>query len=292
MQIEQLRYFIEVVEKGSINTACESLNMSQQALSQSMSSLEKYMGFDLLIRTNKGVISTEKGQDVYCAALDIINRWEQLWGKLHEELLSGTVCVSIASFLEEYYYTALLIFIRKYHLPLKIDVVNLLVDQAAEALEDGEIDLAAVCFSKYQDEIFMKQHPLLEFVPKKPIKQNILVSKYSNLAKKNMVTIEELKDCCFIIDKTEKERVDFYDKLRKLNPNITMIEVNSFYAKQRMIASNLGVALNVENGPIVGSYQDELVEVSLPDTENMISGILRVKEGPRKEFIDKLLKAW
>ena len=101
-----------------------------------------------------------------------------------------------------------------------------------------------------------------------------------------------MKDCCFIIDKTEKERVDFYDKLRKLNPNITMIEVNSFYAKQRMIASNLGVALNVENGPIVGSYQDELVEVSLPDTENMISGILRVKEGPRKEFIDKLLKAW
>ena len=95
MQIEQLRYFIEVVEKGSINTACESLNMSQQALSQSMSSLEKYMGFDLLIRTNKGVIPTEKGQDVYCAALDIINRWEQLWGKLHEELLSwDCVCVN------------------------------------------------------------------------------------------------------------------------------------------------------------------------------------------------------
>ena len=63
MQIERLNYFVEVARVQSINSASESLHISQQALSQSMHSLEKELGVTLFKRSNKGIQLTEKREE-------------------------------------------------------------------------------------------------------------------------------------------------------------------------------------------------------------------------------------
>ena len=58
MKNQQLRYFVEVVDSGSINKASEKLFVSQPSLSRSIQSLEEEMGKELIIRSNHGVTLT------------------------------------------------------------------------------------------------------------------------------------------------------------------------------------------------------------------------------------------
>ena len=73
MNIEQLSYFVEVYRRKSINSASLNLNISQQSLSRSISSLEKELSIDLFVRTAKGVTTTCDGERFYKTALNILD---------------------------------------------------------------------------------------------------------------------------------------------------------------------------------------------------------------------------
>ena len=72
MQIERLEYFIKVADAQSINSASNDLHISQQALNQSMTNLEKELGVSLFIRSNRGIMLTDKGKEFYSVAFDIV----------------------------------------------------------------------------------------------------------------------------------------------------------------------------------------------------------------------------
>ena len=80
MRIEQLSYFISVVEHGSINKAAQYLYVSQPTLSSAIISLEKEIGVNLLIRSNNGIVLTKYGEIVYKDAKQImanVEKWRQ-----------------------------------------------------------------------------------------------------------------------------------------------------------------------------------------------------------------------
>ena len=62
MQLQQLYYFKETAERGSINKAAEALLMTQPNLSRSIQKLEEVLGLKLFSRDNKGIQLTEEGQ--------------------------------------------------------------------------------------------------------------------------------------------------------------------------------------------------------------------------------------
>lgn len=62
LQPKQLRHFLEVVETGSISSACEVLNITQPALSKSIKQLELRLGVDLFDRLPTGVVLTRYGK--------------------------------------------------------------------------------------------------------------------------------------------------------------------------------------------------------------------------------------
>lgn len=65
---KKLLYLAAVIEHGSINRAAKHLNVSQPALSTSMDRLEAELGMQLLERGPKGIVSTKKGDILYCHA--------------------------------------------------------------------------------------------------------------------------------------------------------------------------------------------------------------------------------
>lgn len=292
MQIEKLKYFVKVAKKGSINLACEELHISQQALSQSMRNLEREMGLVLLERSHSGITLTEKGQDFFDAAVDIIERWEQLLTKLGEDISFDTLRVSIAPFLEDHYYTALLKYIEKRQLHLRLEVQNLLPEETVQALEAEAIDLAVVCFFETEIEDFLFHHPMLEFMAKAYINSNLLVSKDSELAKNVVVDIHDITDFRFIVEKNVEIKSGNFRRLLKLNPELDVVVVNSFYAKQRMVAENLGIMMNIEDGPILSKYRNNLIEIPLRGCEPMISGVLILKNGSKRNFVREIIKYW
>ena len=61
LSIERLRTLVEVAERGSINAAAQSLNITQSAASQQLAKFAKEVGSDLLTPAGRGVALTDTG---------------------------------------------------------------------------------------------------------------------------------------------------------------------------------------------------------------------------------------
>lgn len=78
MQINQLKYLIEVAETGSINKAAQNLFVSQPNLSNAIVKLENEFNIKIFNRTNRGVELTKEGKEFLNHAKYIVNQVENI----------------------------------------------------------------------------------------------------------------------------------------------------------------------------------------------------------------------
>ncbi len=81
MTLTQLRYFVAVVQHGSINAAANACYISYNAMYKSILSLEKELNFTLLHRTPNGISLTLEGTQFYQDAI-IITKLASTWDTL------------------------------------------------------------------------------------------------------------------------------------------------------------------------------------------------------------------
>lgn len=67
--LKQLKYFQSVVRFGSVSAAAEENFISQSAISQQVQSLERELGFALLVRKNRSFSLTPAGEYFYRKSL-------------------------------------------------------------------------------------------------------------------------------------------------------------------------------------------------------------------------------
>ena len=72
MELRQLRYFVAVVDCGSLSRAASMVHIVQSALSQQMAQLEAELGVRLLQRSVKGVAPTDAGLALYRHAQQVL----------------------------------------------------------------------------------------------------------------------------------------------------------------------------------------------------------------------------
>lgn len=77
MDIRQLRYYVQIVESGSLSKASRELHVAQPALSQQLAKVEDEVGKPLLIRSSKGVKPTENGLALYHHARFMLRQLDQ-----------------------------------------------------------------------------------------------------------------------------------------------------------------------------------------------------------------------
>ena len=78
MHIDQLEYFLHVVESGSINATANKYFMTQQAINASLKKLEREIGSPLLIRSHKGIELTPQGHIFAYYAQNILEKYEEM----------------------------------------------------------------------------------------------------------------------------------------------------------------------------------------------------------------------
>lgn len=89
ISVDQMKYFIEIVEHGSLNKAAQHLYISQPALTKQLGILEKSMKCKLLIRTHNGIKLTDSGRYFYERSTAIISMINETINKI-EKFNSGT----------------------------------------------------------------------------------------------------------------------------------------------------------------------------------------------------------
>lgn len=78
MNIEHLRYVIEVDRAGSISQAADNLYMGQPNLSKAIKELEQVLNIQIFRRTPKGTKITPKGREFLKYAKNILREYEEL----------------------------------------------------------------------------------------------------------------------------------------------------------------------------------------------------------------------
>jgi DNA-binding transcriptional LysR family regulator len=74
MELREVRAFIAVVEEGGLSAAARRLHLSQPAISQTISALERQLGVQLLVRSSSGVRATEAGLTLLAEARTLVDR--------------------------------------------------------------------------------------------------------------------------------------------------------------------------------------------------------------------------
>ena len=96
MQIESLKMFCDLAESESFTKAAQINNVTQSAVSQQISSLERAFKSLLIERSKKKFRLTREGQVLYDYSKQIIQTYESLHNKLAElkDIISGTIRVA------------------------------------------------------------------------------------------------------------------------------------------------------------------------------------------------------
>ena len=149
MDLRQLKYFVQIVESGSLAKASRQLYIAQPALSQHIAKLEAEVGKSLLIRTAKGVTPTENGTALHHHARFILRQLDQALSVARQEpgtvhgmvsvgLAATTVCAVGAPFMRR---------IRERFPGIVLNVVEGMSGHLAQMMRTGQLDLA-ILFSR------------------------------------------------------------------------------------------------------------------------------------------------
>lgn len=85
MTLQQLRYVIEIADKGSMNEAAKKLFVSQPSLSGAVKELEEEIGINLFLRSNRGIVITPEGEEFLGYARQVTEQFYLLSDKYIEK---------------------------------------------------------------------------------------------------------------------------------------------------------------------------------------------------------------
>lgn len=144
MDVRQLRYFVNIVDYGSLGKAAEKLYVAQPSLSQQIAKLEDDLGVPLLVRSPQGVKPTAAGQALYRHARLVLHQMEQLRQEVREGVgaESGTVAIGLPTTMASVLAMPVFERVRERFPCIRLQFFESMSGYLNELLANGRLDLA------------------------------------------------------------------------------------------------------------------------------------------------------
>ena len=147
MDITQMRYFLSVVNQGSISKAAKVMGVSQQSMSNAMKALECSLGIQLLIRGNKGIVLTREGEVFKRYADEIWVTYEKMMRALNlnqtvaaqQRLRMGTAKAFTMGFLPPF-----VIDFTERNPHIMLNIVTESFNEVVRGVKEGKLDCGVV----------------------------------------------------------------------------------------------------------------------------------------------------
>lgn len=150
MELRQLRYFVRVVELGSMGRAAIDLDLVQSALSQQISRLESELSTRLLQRTPRGVTPTDAGAAFFREAQLTLRHAAQAVRAAQQARLCGTVSVGLAPTTAAMLGLPLIQAMQARYPDVRLHMVESMSGHLASMLNARELDLAVLFDARLQ----------------------------------------------------------------------------------------------------------------------------------------------
>lgn len=145
VEIRELRAFLTVVDEGGVSAAARRLHVSQSALSQTLRTLERRLGRELLVRDHSGARPTPAGAELLPGARELVQRHDLLLATMTGPALDGThVRVGVPLELPEDVLPTLLTELALTSPTTSVELFHSSSSRQLESLRAGRLDLALV----------------------------------------------------------------------------------------------------------------------------------------------------
>ena len=188
MQIESLKVFCDLAETESFTKAAQINNVTQSAVSQQISSLERQFKSLLIERSKKKFRLTREGQVLYDYSKQIIQTYDSLFSKLQEikDIVSGTIRVATIYSVGLHDLPPYLKKFLKAYPTVKVHVEYRRSNQVYDDVMGNVVDLGLVAYPN--------KDPKLEVVPLRKDMLVLICHPQHALAKFKTVQLKDIAD--------------------------------------------------------------------------------------------------
>lgn len=297
MNITQIRYVLEVASSSSMREASTRLYVSQPALSASIRELENELGILIFERTNKGISLTDAGREFIMYAKKVVGQYEIL----EDRYLSKYSDKDRFSVSAQHYNFAIRAYtdMIKRICPDKY-VFSISETKTRKVLEDVRTlksEVGIISFSGSSEAVIRKlmRDYRLSFVPLMKRDAYIYVWKDHELAGRDEISIEELKDYpCISFDQSDDSNVYLTEEAMSDYTFDKMIKSEDRAASLEIIAGlggySIGSGMLSEKDAILQGF----VSIKLKEEDPIVIGYVIREDSNMSEYgkayIEELLK--
>ncbi len=279
MTLQQLKYVIEIANRGSMNEAAKRLFISQPSLSNAMKDLEEELGITIFERTNKGITLSKEGAEFLGYARQVVEQAELL----ESRYLNAKPAPQHFSVSTQHYAFAVNAFVNlvneygqeEYELALRETKTHEII----EDVKTMRSEIGILYLNEFNSKVINKllQSANLEFNPLFTAKPHIFISVYNPLAKLPAVTIEQLGPYPYLsFEQGEYNSFHFAEEILS-----TLSHPKSIRVTDRATLFNLLIGLNgytISTGVLSADLNgNEIIPVPLECDESIRVGWIHHK---------------
>ncbi len=199
MNFEQLEYLKEVIETKSMSIAAKNLHVTQSAISQSISLLEKEFGVQLFKRSRNGTIPTDEGKLIITKVLEILKKTDELKDEiqsLKSSYIGELKIATVPSVFMTYLPKALSKF-KKDFPQIKVTIMEMENKEVMEQVNQNKVDLGLIALFNSIEHKFPEHIVFHSFHSQGTFK--VIVPKDSILAFNKELQLMDIKEYPFVI---------------------------------------------------------------------------------------------
>lgn len=166
MEMRQLKYFVEIVQRGSFSRAAKSLAIAQPALSRQVRLLEEELGAPLLYRNGRGVTMTAAGEIFLAHAREVLERIARAERDVAGLLGTprGEVVLGLPPSVSAVMLRRIVVAVAEQYPQISLRIQEGFSGTVAEWLLAGKVDLAII-YERHQPQNAQAERLLVEELP-------------------------------------------------------------------------------------------------------------------------------
>lgn len=242
MTLQQLKYVIEVANRGSMNEAAKRLFISQPSLSNAIKDLEEEIGITIFERTNKGISLSKEGAEFLGYARQVIEQAELL----ESRYLNAKPSPQHFSVSTQHYAFAVNAFVhlvREYgHEEYELALRETKTHEIIQDVKSQRSEIGILYLNEFNAKVINRllKDANLKFTGLFTAKPHIFISVHNPLAKQSVVTIDQLQDYPYLFfEQGEYNSFHFSEEILS-----TLTHPKSIRVNDRATLFNLLIGLN------------------------------------------------
>lgn len=285
LEINQLKYFLEVCNSGSMARAAEKLHITQQGISIAIRRLESETGKTLFFHKSKGLVLTPTGVAFRDEAEIIISHINKLYDLCRDDT-TGKANITVAILKNRI--TKLPSNLQKLLITppneYNVTVINDYSNTCADMVFEGNATFGLV-YDSYSSAKF-------DIYPLEMVKQIFVVSKNNPLAERDSITINDLDGIPLLLpDPKTRPFMQVADMFKQANAQLNIAyECNWPHQAIDIVADNPSLVARTLLDDMTEQDYERVKTLPLSDSDFAIPFNLLVKKGRKLSVHEQLFK--